>query len=234
MKKFLTFLLVISIGWWALQTNKSRPVSTEITPQAFFSLDDGNQDQALLYASLSQAGIDSIQQKYPWEQCTADDNRVWAYRNTLFEKAAEKSKADDYQGLWLELNRPQKVLWTFLAFDVDTNSGGIRNFIINQPELALSAAEMWTELGMEDMAQDYQAVLQELTGRSTSLAELKTTLNDPAAPWTEHSNKIVASARAEPLASAAKIEAYYDEAFRKSCYQQVAHYVEQNLDLFIQ
>ncbi|MEZ5059847.1 MAG: hypothetical protein R2879_22670, partial [Saprospiraceae bacterium] len=121
-------LFILSIG---CEGNQNSPYSEA---QNYFSLDDGNQEELILYSEIPQEELDSIQKKYSWDDYNKYDNRLWEYMTVFFDDVVSKSGIQEREELWLKLNRPQKVFWTFLAFSGDTDNGGIYQFLFNKPE----------------------------------------------------------------------------------------------------
>ena len=87
------------------------------------------------------------------------------YMYKLFDETLEKSGIEDYTELWNKLNREQKMFWSFLAFNGDTDNGGVYQFIFNRPEFIVAVAETWEELELAELKEDYAEVLRELSGK---------------------------------------------------------------------
>ncbi|MEZ5056257.1 MAG: DUF4375 domain-containing protein [Saprospiraceae bacterium] len=197
----------------------------------YFSLDDGNQEKLILYSEIPQEELDSIQKKYSWDDYNKYDNRLWEYMTVFFDDVVSKSGIQEREELWLKLNRPQKVFWTFLAFSGDTDNGGIYQFLFNKPEFVLAADEMWKEIGMDQISSDYQKVLEELSGKKGEIAEIKETFKNGS--QTNEERWIAFSDGYKEFESAKIIEDYYyEDAFKKECHKTAADYIETHLDKF--
>ncbi|MFK7972838.1 MAG: DUF4375 domain-containing protein [Bacteroidia bacterium] len=225
-------VLIIGVALlYSLKKSNSSKKKSQSTKQAFFSLDDGNQDSLIFYSTVSQNWVDSTKAKFDWENFDEYDNRMWEYMSKLFDDVIAESSAEDYNELWEKLNRPQKVFWSFLAFNGDTDNGGVYQFIFNRPEFLFAVAEMWEEIGAERVAKDYAEVLKELTGKSGKISELKTAFNSETNSWEQRWESFTDGY--DELESTDIIEDYYfDEVFKKECHKKMADYIEQNMDMF--
>lgn len=71
---FATYILSLFIFSIGCEGNQSSPYSKT---QNYFSLDDGNQEELILYSEISNEDLDSIQKKYSWDDYNKYDNRLW-------------------------------------------------------------------------------------------------------------------------------------------------------------
>ena len=229
MRTVILLVIIVAIGLITILIKRKQDPSNP-KPE-FFSLDDGNQDELILFSTVSQEWIDSTKAKYKWENYELYDNRLWEYMYKLFDDVVAQSGIQDFGELWNKMNRPQKVFWAFLAFSGDTDNGGVYQFIFNKPEFILAVAEMWEEIGLERVSKDYNEVLKELTGKAGKISELKAIFNDDSKSWDNRWSSF--SEGYKELKSTQKIEEYfYDKEFKKECHQKVADYIEKNMDKF--
>ena len=228
--------IIISIGLLFVYLNKKKQNPTESAsentkPANFYSINDGNQNELIVSMEISQKWLDSTKTKYNWNEFDEYDNRMWEYMYKFFDETVEKSGIKDYNELWNKLNREQKMFWAFLAFNGDTDNGGVYQFIFNRPEFIISVAETWDELKMEELNKDYENVLNELSGKSSKISELKTVFNDESKDWNKRWKSF--SDGYKELKSTEKIEDYYyDKEFKKKLYKKVADRIENNIDKF--
>ena len=234
MKIAIGIILIIGIGLILLSSKRNKITMNKNQlnkKQEFLILDDGNQNELFLYSTVTQEWIDSTKSKYDWDNYDEYDNRMWEYMYKLFDDVVEKSDAKDNDELWNKLNRPQKVFWTFLAFNGDTDNGGVYQFIFNNPEFILAAAEMWEEIRVDKVSKDYNEVLKELSGKTGKISELKSAFNDNSKSWEKRWNSFTEGYK--ELKSAEVIENYYyDKKFKKECHKKVADYIERNMNKF--
>lgn len=232
---------MVLIGLIAIFTidrrDKSNIINDEIETndkQIFYSIDDGNQNSLIVGQTITKEWLETIKDKYSWDDFHEYDNRLWEYMDEIFDKMADNTTKEDYgeyDNFWNVLTREQKVFWTFLVFNGDTDNGGVYQFIFNRPEFIFAVSEMWNELGMHKISRDYEKVLEELTGKSGKISELKTVFNDESKSMDERWDSF--SEGYGELKTKEKIEAYYyDKEFKKSLYQKMADYIEQNIDKF--
>ncbi len=198
----------------------------------FFNLDDGNQKDLLIAAEISQDWLNEVKSKYNWDNFDQYDNRMWEYMYKLFDDMVANHGIEDHKELWFKLNRSQKVFWAFLAFNGDTNNGGVYQFMFNKTAHIFSTLEMWQELGMDDIAKDYEAVLHEFTGKVDTIAGIKATFNNEANSWDKRFTAFAEGYK--ELTTAQKIESYYyKEEFTKYSHKKVSDYIEQHIAMFV-
>jgi len=132
----------------------------------------------------------------------------------------------------MKMNRSQKTFLTFLVFNGETDNGGVYQFIFNRPLYIFAVSEMWYEIGMLDVAKDYDAVLEELIGESEAIGALKQKFNDSSKSFDEQWEAF--SSGYDILKSTEKIEHYYfDKEFKKRCHKKLSDYIESHINNFI-
>ncbi|GAB5471914.1 MAG: hypothetical protein Mars2KO_00130 [Maribacter sp.] len=142
----------------------------------------------------------------PLNEFDEHDNRMWEYMYKLFDETVEKSGIQDNDKLWEQLSRPQKVFWAFLAFNGDTDNGGVDQFVYNRPKFIYRVLETWEELKIEELKTDYDFILSELKKRKNKNGMLKSVL---------------------------KLEEYYyDKEYKRKIYKIVSDYIESNIEMF--
>ncbi|MFT2009622.1 hypothetical protein ACMA1I_13160 [Pontibacter sp. 13R65] len=90
-----------------------------------YSLNEGNQTDLIYYAEVNQEWLNTLDHKYNWDNFNQFDNKLWEYMYKLFDDVVEKADAKTNEELWNNLNRCQKLFWSFLAFGGDTDNGGV-------------------------------------------------------------------------------------------------------------
>ncbi|CAM1361848.1 conserved hypothetical protein [Tenacibaculum litopenaei] len=227
-----TIIALLFLIYYRQNKNQSAITSTsEKMKPNFYSLNDGNQNDRIISIQISQKWLDSIKSNFDWNEFDEYDNRLWEYMYKLFDESIEKSGIADEKELWNTLNREQKIFWAFLAFNGDTDNGGVFQFIFNRPEFIISVAETFEELGMTTLTKDYHNVLDELSGKSSKIGDLKTVFNDDSKNWSKRWKAF--SEGYKELISAQKIELYYyEKAFKKKLYQKITERIERNMDKF--
>lgn len=234
MKIIIGIIIVFGLLLVFLNRKKQNPIeskSENFKPIEFFSLNDGNQKDLIVSGEITQKWLDSIKTKYEWENFDEYDNRTWEYMSELFDKVVYKYVEEELSVLWNKLNREQKIFWTFLAFNGDTDNGGVYQFIFNRPEFIFAVAETFDELEMSELKTDYEDVLKELSGKSAKISELKTIFNDESKDWNKRWKSF--SDGYKELKSTEIIEEYYyNTEFKKKLYKKVADLIENNIDKF--
>lgn len=198
----------------------------------FYSLDDGNQEKLIYPAKVNLEWVNQTKEKYSWGDYSRYDNMMWEYMYKLFDEMVSESGAETYDELWFKLNRPQKTFWAFLAFNGDTDNGGVYQFIFNRPQFIFAVAEMWKEIGFEKLAQDYNEVLEELSAKTDKLSQFKDGFNDESKAFEERWSSFAEGY--DELPSTQNIQSYYyDDEFKKVCHQKVADYIDMHMDKFV-
>ncbi|WP_424004261.1 DMP19 family protein [Maribacter sp. IgM3_T14_3] len=232
MKILIGIIIVgLAIFFFIRKNSSSEQNEGSKLPSKLYSINDGNQNELLISIKVKQEQLDSIKAKYDWNQFDEYDNRMWEYMYKLFDETIEKSGIESYDELWNKLTRQQKVFWAFLSFNGDTDNGGVYQFIFNRPEFIIAAAEAWEELEIDKLKTDYNAVLNELTGKTSKIGELKSVFNDESKSWNKRWNSFADGYK--ELKSTEKIEDYYyDKEFKKTVHKKVADYIELNIEKF--
>lgn len=199
----------------------------------FYDLEQGNQYEVVIGASQSHDWLIQIKTKYNWDIFDEYDNRMWEYMYELFDAVVDEGDYNDYDTLWNNLNRPQKVFWSFLVFNGEVNDGGVYQFIWQRPRFIFSVLQMWQQIGMDDIADDYKAVLQGFSKKGLFYQQVITKFNNPIFLLYVRFRALILSFK-EPDGIEIIEQYYYNEDFKQRCYQSVADYVEKNFEYFIQ
>ncbi|QDU43708.1 WGR domain protein [Symmachiella dynata] len=195
-----------------------------------FSLDDDNQQERILVATVTLDTLVEINATYPWANFDENDNRIWEYATAFMDPIYKKSKSGR-RALWNKLNRRQKVFYVLLNFIGETDNGGVWQFLFNWPELSLAALEAMNEIGAMKLARDYRATLEEFLGKGRSLSDLRKRFGDKNLS-TKKRWQAFAEGYAE-LKTAQKIQKYfYTAAFKKGLYKKLSDYIEESYHLF--
>ena len=228
----LALLITLMIIIYLIRKNKTSIARETLkAPSKMYSLNDGNQSNLLISVNINSEWLKSLKEKYDWNNFDEYDNRMWEYMYKLFDEAMEKSEIRDYNKLWNNLNRQQKIFWAFLSFNGDTDNGGVYQFVFNKPEFLVAVNETFKELGLKKLEVDYYNVIKELTGKKSKIDELKSVFNNQSTSWNKRWNSFAEGYK--ELKSAEVIEKYYyDKEFKKTLYKTVSDYIEQNIDKF--
>lgn len=196
-----------------------------------FSLDDGNQDTLKYSIKIKQEWLDSLKVKYVWDDFDEYDNRLWEYMYKLFDPMVENSGAKNNNELWQNMTRGQKLFWSFLTFNGDTDNGGVYQFFFNRPEHAVSALEVWHELNIDRLEKDYKATLEELIGKTDKISEFRFKFNEQDSDWHERWEAFNDGYKELPSAGAIE-DYYYNKEFKRDLFKTVSDYIENNIEQF--
>jgi hypothetical protein len=212
-------------------TNSSKaPV---VTPD-FYSINDGNQDKIVFAPDYNKEWFDGLDKKYSWNNFGAYDNRFWEYMYNIFDTlpALAKGKTASDRDFFNKLTRGQKIFYSVLVFNGDTDNGGVYQFFFNRPEFCFAVLETFKELELDTLSKDYENCLNEFIGSSDSYSKRKTIFNDSNNSWEKRFKSF--SDGYGDLKSGKKIEEYYyKDEFKKQLYKTVVDYVDNNLNQFV-
>lgn len=212
------------------QTRTKAKRKTSSQKEFLLCLDDGNQRERQLAPTIKLDKLVDIVATYKWANFDEYDNRMWEYMTTLINPLYKNRKLSR-RALWQKLNRAQKVFYVLLDFIGETDNGGVWQFLFNSPEYLLAALEAMNEVGATKLARDYQATLEEYSGKVQSLSDMRKRFDDK-----NLSSKKQWQAFAEgyqDLKTAAKIQKYfYTAKFKKTLYKQMSDYIEESYPLF--
>lgn len=196
-----------------------------------YSINDGNQTSLVCAAEIKEEWLADLKEAYNWNHFDEYDNILTEYIDFLFDDVVEGCGITEQEDLWNAMNRPQKVLWAFLAFTGDVDSGGLYQFLFNSPQFIFSAYEMFEELGLDRLKEDYKLVLDELIGKQARIKELKEALREGDEQFESRWNAFAAGY--ESINTSQVIESYYYRSyFKKELFEKIANYIEANLDHF--
>ncbi|MEQ8478028.1 DUF4375 domain-containing protein [Fulvivirga sp.] len=227
-KIIITITILVFCGNPVDSRNESANSKSNMT---VFSLDDGNQCTLIYSIKIKQEWLDSLKVKYVWNDFDEYDNRLWEHMYTLFDPMVENSGAKNSNELWQNLTRGQKLFWSFLAFNGDTDNGGVYQFFSNRPEHAVSVLEVWHELNIDRLEKDYKATLEELVGKTDKISEFRTKFNEQDSDWNERWEAFNEGYKELPSAEAIE-EYYYDKEFKRTLFKALTDYIENNIEQF--
>ncbi len=209
----------------ALKKSKSRKKKPTEKVGYPFLLKEGNQSERRCLPQVTLDQLVEIQANHLWSSFNEYDNRVHEYSTLLLEPALKQAKVKRLATLWGKLNRPQKVFFTFQQFTGEVDNGGVWQFLFNDPELALAALEMLTELKLTRLKNDFKKILEEVVGKGNTLVKLRKRFED---------KKLTSAKRWAAFAegygefeTTVQIEKYfYTEGFKKLHYKSMSDYIE--------
>ncbi|MCH2032338.1 MAG: DMP19 family protein [Tenacibaculum sp.] len=229
--KLLILLIGLIIFYFSRNNFSFNSKESVKSPNHFYSLKDGNQNENLISINISPSWLSSLKEKYDWNDFNEYDNILWEYMYKLFDESIEKSGIKDQNELWNKLNRQQKVFWAFLSFSGDTDNGGVYQFIFNRPQFIFAAKETWNELGLKKLEKDYTNVIIELSGKKRKINESKSDFLNESKSWNKRWNSFAQGYK--ELKTPEIIEAYYyDKEYKRTLYKTVVDYIDSNIDKF--
>ncbi|WP_188316102.1 DMP19 family protein [Chitinophaga agrisoli] len=204
-------------------------------PSRFFSIYAGNQDTVIFAPAYNSQWLQQVNTKYSWEHFDQYSNKFWVYVSGLLDTlpVLAEGKVASRQQYLDSLTKGQKLLYTVVIFNNETDNGGVYQFFFNYPELAFAVTEVFKELQAGVISADYAKCLDEFLRTKNSFAKKTSILNDPAG----NPQQKLADFRSahKDLKTADKIKAYfYQEAYKKQFFKKIVDYVDAHMDQFTQ
>ncbi len=198
----------------------------------FYSLDDANQKSLVLAADVGHDFMEDLNERYDWDDFSEHDNKLWKYMEIFFDKVVDDCGIEGNDELWNALNRKQKVFWAFLAFNGDTDDGGVYQFIFNRPNFIFAVHEAFEELKLDRLKEDYKKVIDQLIGKSQKISELRAAFQNEDERFESRWNAFASGY--EEFTAGDTIESYYyTRYFKRDLYKRVSDYIEENIDMFV-
>lgn len=126
-----------------------------------------------------------------------------------------------------KLTEQQRIYFTLMNFESSINNGGVYQFLFNNFELSIIALDAMKEVGLNQLAQDYQEVLKEFFGKFEKIEDLYLKFQDINGDWNGRWNSFQKGYT--ELRSTEKIEAYfYEDIFINNFHEKMIQYVKEN------
>ena len=102
--------------------------------------------------------------------CGMFDAGARKYEKLYFRLVAKADDADNGE----QLTEAEKALYTAALFDMEIQNGGICQFLVNcEPALAIRVSQSMRKIGLEEMAEAYDAFVRKYGIDVGNLAEFK-------------------------------------------------------------
>lgn len=213
--------------------NKISFLSELETPTVFFSINEGNQTELIYAPEVKKEWFEELKNKYSWDNFDDYDNIFWEYMYQLFDTLPDiADKAENDTAFFNNLNRAQKVFYSLLVFNGDTDNGGVTQFFFNKPEFAFAVLETFEALKMTKLKNDYEKCLNEFIGTNNSYAKRKEIFNNSNLNW-ENRWKAFTDGYDDIQSANAIEEYYYNSEFRKELYKKFVDYADKNINQFV-
>lgn len=233
-------IFIIAIGLFLYRQYKIKKTKNSIsseneveTPNTFFSINEGNQKELIYAPKYDSEWFEELNKKYSWDNFDEYDNIFWEYMYQLFDTLPEiAEKTENDTEFFNNLNRGQKVFYSLLAFNGDTNNGGVTQFFFNKPEFAFAVLETFEELKMTKLKNDYEKCLNEFIGTANSYSKRKEIFNNTNLNWEKRWKAFTDGY--DDIESASILEGYYyDTEFKKDLYKTFVEYADRNINQFV-
>ncbi len=181
---------------------------------------------------VSVGWMEELEEKYINQTDNKYDNIYYALSIKLCNEVYDR--ADLYRqgkmshtALLHEMTKEQRIYQTLVNFEGQVNNGGVYQFLFNYPELSFIALEAFQIIGADQLAKDYEKVLQEYFGKFNTIQDLYTKFQDNSKEWDKRWNAFAEGYKQLP--TAAIIETYFfKEDFSKDYQTKTVAFVKQN------
>lgn len=123
-----------------------------------------------------------------------------------------------------QLNDIQKMYFALINFEGQTNNGGVYQFLFNQPENAIIALEAMKMAKLEQLASDYEIVLEQFFGKFETIEDLRNTFQSGNLNWDKRWNAFVEGYREIPQAEVIE-EYFYTDKYSKEFHTKMVLFV---------
>jgi len=230
MKLFLiiAFILIVIVAFWykyKLKNNNLVEAPTE------FVLLESKTESTKFIPVLDQKWINELNKKYQNKKFIPYPNEHTDLSEKLCNDVYSKNKyweKNKTHSIFLnELTKEQRIYFVLINFESQVNNGGVYQFLFNYPELAIIALESMKITKMDNLAKDYEIVLNEYFGTFKTVQDLNAKFQNNKSEWNERWNSFAEGYK--ELKSTEIIEKYfYEEKFVEEFQSRMNEFVKLN------
>jgi hypothetical protein len=230
MKPLLLFAAVavlLGLAWiFRKKTNLTATPTDFVTLQPNPNAEDL---RPVVSSEWMQQLVDSFANK-PYDKY---QNLHFAFANKLCDQVYRESAYWEQKQTHAEflnrLNNTQKMYFALINFEGQTNNGGVYQFLFNQPENSLVVLEAMKKAGLDQLAGDYEKVLEQFLGKFESIDALRLQFQNQNADWNKRWQAFVDGYTEIPQAEV--IESYfYSKNYSQEFHDKMARFVIENRD----
>jgi hypothetical protein len=216
---------------------KKREKRTIIRPFELVELESSTQSKDYL-PSVPKGWLEEIENKYKDSTYLVYPNEYTIISDKLCSEVYIQSKYWEknlsHTDFLNRLTKEQRIFFSLVNFEGQTNNGGVYQFVFNQPELSLITLEAMKITKMDSLAKDYELVLHEVFGKTENISELRNKFQDNTQTMNSRWNAFVEGYK--KIKSAEVIEEYlYEADFINQFRAKLLEYVKANQqNLYIQ
>ena len=176
--------------------------------------------------------LEDLEEKYKTQEYNIYDNLYTAIckklSDSLFNNIEAFKKGEISHGEILNaMTKEQRIFLTVVNFDGQVNNGGVYQFLFNFSHLSEIALESFKIIGIDQLASDYEKVLQEFIKKFDSIQVFYNQFQDTSKKWEERWDAF--NKGYVELPSAKIIEKYfYEEQFMQEYQTKIVDFVKKN------
>ena len=199
----------------------------------FYSIYTDNQNVLIMQPSAGIDWFEDVKSRYTWENFNEYDNLFYEYMYNLFDplpKLAMNQQRSEVD-IFRDCTHGQKLFWSVLAFTGDIDGGGAFQFFWNRPEFAFAIVEVFDELKMYKLKEDYLQCLDEITGVKNSISSkdvIRHDLFDRKDGSTKTYSQLVSRYK-----NVGRMDYFYGMDFKRDFFRTVIEYIDCNKSEFI-
>lgn len=175
--------------------------------------------------------LENVLEKYKNEEYKMYDNAYTTiskkFSDTVFDIDSYKTGEITHAQLLNMMTKEQRIFFTLTTFDGQVNNGGVYQFLFNFSHLSEIALESFKIIGTEQLATDYEKVLEEFEHKFDSIQVFYNQFQDTSKKWEERWDAF--NKGYNELSSTKIIEQYFfEEKFIKEYQAKVVDFVKKN------
>ncbi len=217
-------IVIIGLGlYWF----RNRAKIYDKAPTDFVLLESSTESMDYL-PTVEKNWLSEIELKYSNKEWESYPNEHTDQSEQLCNKVYKPWKGEISHSEFLnKLTKEQRMYFALINFEAQTNNGGVYQFLFNYPELTIITLEAIKQAKCENLADDYENVLNEFFGKFDTIQELNKQFQDDNKKWDKRWDSFVEGYKELP--SADKIEEYfYSDEYQKEYQSKIVQFVKDN------
>ena len=161
------------------------------------------------------------------------DNPLTEVLDLFDEKSVQQPiiRSDsEFIDYWNRLNRRQKVVWVYFAFESQVRNGGVYQFFYNTGQFIFAITEAMEELGLKQLLKSYNHALSDYLKKSDRVADIRKDVNNSSVFKDKWESFITGY---KEITHTKDVEGYlFERENTKEIYQKIFEYVQTHLSSF--
>lgn len=225
----LLAILIIAIGA-VLYFRKKEPI--EKAPHIFVLPNNATPDEEWI-PLVEETWLEQVHKTFEDKEYNEYDNEHYVLSERLCNQIYSDFKYWEHNlshaQFLNQLNDIQKMYFALINFEGQTNNGGVYQFLFNQPENAIIILEAMKLAELEQLARDYEIVLEQFFGKFETIEDLRNTFQSRNLDWDKRWNAFVEGYHEIPQAEVIE-EYFYTDKYSKEFHAKMVQYVIKHQD----